>query len=101
MKNDKNEDFRAKNGPCQPPQRPPCDPKVLKHLWEAKFGLKCRQLVHLGGAHQVLWPIKRPLRPSRGPKKGPFWPQEALIIQHRFGPYRTIQQEKMAKNLQS
>ena len=27
---------------------------------------------------QVLWPLKRPLRPSRGPQKGPFWPQEAL-----------------------
>ena len=60
-------------------------PKVLGRPQEAKFGLKCQRLVHLGGPHQyqVLWPLKRPLRPSRGPQKGPFLPQEAL-----WGPPR-------------
>ena len=63
-------------------------PKVLGRPQEAKFGLKCQRLVHLGGPHQyqVLWPLKRPLRPSRGPQKGPFWPQEALWGPPNFLP---------------
>ena len=63
-------------------------PRVLGRPQEAKFGLKCQRLVHLGGLHQyqVLWPLKRPLQPSRGPQKGPFWPQEALWGPPNFLP---------------
>ena len=61
---------------------------VLGRPREAKVGLKCQRLVHLGGPHQyqVLWPLKRPLRPSRGPQKGLFWPQEALWGPPNFLP---------------
>ena len=55
--------------------------KVLLGAPDIPWGQICHWLVQLCGLHpyHVLGPLKRPLRHSWGPKRGPFWPKRVLL----------------------
>ena len=60
------------------PERPFWGPRTAPG---ARIGPDCHWSVQLGGLYpyHVLGPLKRPLRHSWGPQKGPFWPKRALL----------------------